>query len=372
VTRVRWSALAVATILALSARILDAQTDSASSVKVADTTGMRRRWLFLPGADWAPETGFEAAFTVITIATPKRDTLARPTTLSFYVLRSVKAQTRASFDGERWLPGNKARLQGSLSIVEYPYSFFGIGDRTTRSQEEKYLPRWIEGYVQMDRQVIPHWYVVLGWRAGYEEVRPKSPGLLQDQLVPGSRITRTLIGTLGATYDSRDNVVSSYHGQLFSLAYGASNRVLGVTYSYGRLDAEWRGFMDLGGHNVLAANAAVAGVDGTVPFDQLPVIGGGHIMRGYSAGRFRDRWVTAAQAEYRSPMVFERIGAIAFVGVGAAAPNPGDLGRARPFPSAGIGGRLQVDKLQRTALRLDYAFGAYGFGGLYLGFNQAF
>ena len=116
----------------------------------------------------------------------------------------------------------------------------------------------------------------------------------------------------------------------------------------------------------------LAGVDGTVPFDQMPVIGGSRIMRGYSAGRFRDRWVAAAQGEYRSPFWLERVGGVAFAGVGVAGGSLARLGEGRPFPSFGIGGRLQVDPVQRSALRVDYAIGAYGFGGLYVGFNQAF
>jgi len=344
----------------------------ASGARAQDSAAVRRRWLFLPGIGWTQETGVEVGFTVMTIATPRRDSVTRPTTTSTYIVRSQKGQTRGAIEMDRWLPDNRRRVQAALNAVEYPFSFFGIGDNTTAAQEERYVPRWLEGYVQVDERVRPHLYAIAGVRAGYQEVTPKSPGLLQSELVPGSRVSRTMILTAGATYDTRDNVVSARRGQRASLAYGHSAPALGASYSYGRLDADWRGFRELSGHHVIAASASVVGVDGTVPFDQYAVIGGSRIMRGYPAGRFRDRWVSAVQGEYRSPLWLERLGAVAFAGVGAAAPRPGLLTDARAFPSAGVGARLQTDKVQRTGLRVDYAFAAYGFGSLYVGFNQAF
>ncbi len=338
----------------------------------SDSASVRRRWLFLPGLGWAQETGWEAGFTVLRTVTPLRDSAARPTSTGVYGVRSQKGQTRFGLDVDRWLPGNSRRVQASLNAVEYPFSFYGIGDRTTDSMEERYTPRWIEGYVQVDERVRPRLYALYGIRAGYQEVTPKSAGLIQDQLLPGSRTSRTMIVTLGATYDSRDHVVSTRRGQRFSLAYGRSVKELGASYQFGRVDADWRWFRELPAGHVMALQANVVGVDGTVPFDRYAVVGGSRIMRGYSAGRFRDRWVSAAQAEYRSPMVLRRFGVVAFAGAGAAAPRPGLLGSVRGFPSAGVGGRLQTDPVQRTGLRLDYAWGAYAFGSLYVGFNQAF
>jgi len=355
-------------VLCLSGAMASAQTAEAPP----DSADVRRRWLALPGFGWTPETGFEVGFTVMSVSQSLRDSLARPTTFTAYVVRSTKAQTRAAIDVDRWLPGNTRRVQATVSAVEYPFAFYGIGDSTTSADEERYVPRWLEGYAQVDQRVRRGTYLVTALRAGYQEVEARSAGLIQGRAVPGSHITRTVIATVGVTYDTRDNVVSTRRGRVWSLVYGRSAPAVGATYDYGRLDAQWRAFRQAKAGHVVAAHAMLSGVDGTVPFDQMPVIGGSRIMRGYGAGRFRDRWVSAVQGEYRSPLWLERLGAVAFAGVGVAAGSLGRLAEGRPFPSIGIGGRLQVDPVQRSALRVDYAIGAYGFGGLYVGFNQAF
>jgi hypothetical protein len=48
----------------------------------------------------------------------------------------------------------------------------------------------------------------------------------------------------------------------------------------------------------------------------------GDIMRGYARGRYRDRWLLAAQGEYRSP-VRKRLGGVLFAGAGVSAPGLG-------------------------------------------------
>lgn len=360
--------LSVLTALGASAALAQATP----TVSDSSAPPPRRRFLALPGLGSSPETGWEAAFTVVLTSTSTSDTLARPVVVTAYALRSERAQTRAAVDVERWFDGNRRRLLTSLSAVEYPYSFHGIGDRTTDRDRETYTPQWIEGYLQFDQAIRRGLYLFTAARLGAQRVEPTSPGLLMDQRVPGSRSFRSAILTVGANWDTRDHVIATRSGQLASVAYGQSSPLWGGTYTYSRINAEWRGFRELAPRHVLAAHVTITGADGTVPFDQLSNIGGGNIMRGYWGGRFRDRWVVASQAEYRSPLLRNRLGMVAFGGVGHAAPRLGALSRARPFPSAGAGVRVQVDQVQRTALRVDYAVGAYGFAGLYVGFNQAF
>src|SRR6185503_6851325 len=116
-----------------------------------DSTATRSRWLFLPGLGWTQETGWEAGLTLMRVVT--YDSTRRPTTTSTYVVRSQKGQTRAAIERDYWARGNKRRVQSSLSVVEYPFSFFGIGDSTTDAQEERYTPRWLEGFLQVDARV---------------------------------------------------------------------------------------------------------------------------------------------------------------------------------------------------------------------------
>ena len=358
-------------------------TGSASPATGSDSAS-HRRWLGLPSFGSAPETGLQLGFTVLTLGGTRANDPTRPTGASLYALRSARRQTRIGLDLERWWPGNTRRLTISASALEYPLSFYGIGDRTTLAQEERYTPRSLEGYVQVDERFRGAWYALVGARFGDQSVTTQSPGLLASGALTGAHYTRTVILTAGVSHDTRDNVVATYRGHYASVAYGRSVPTLGATSSYGRFNAELRGYRPLVGTHILAAQLVVVGADGDVPFDQLPVIGGSGIMRGYSSGRFRDKVVTAAQGEYRTPLLplpflpgpLKRVavGGVAFAGVGYAVPTlSADAWRAaRALPSVGYGVRVQVDPVQRSAFRLDSAFGRYGFSGLYIGFNQAF
>jgi hypothetical protein len=116
----------------------------------------------------------------------------------------------------------------------------------------------------------------------------------------------------------------------------------------------------------------MVGVQGGAPFDQLALVGGGDIMRGYARGRYRDRWMLASQAEYRTPMA-RRIGGVLFGGAGVVAPAADELfGDRVLLPTYGAGVRFQLDTKQRSAVRVDYGRGRDGASGLYIGFNQAF
>lgn len=94
-------------------------------------------------------------------------------------------------------------------------------------------------------------------------------------------------------------------------------------------------------------------------------------MRGYVPGRFRDDWMMAAQAEFRSHIAGSW-GYALFAGAGKVAPTLGELGDARVLPSFGGGVRYRLDPKTGATIRVDYARGTPGQSGLYVSFNEAF
>jgi hypothetical protein len=115
----------------------------------------------------------------------------------------------------------------------------------------------------------------------------------------------------------------------------------------------------------------VHGTTAGASFDQVALVGGSDIMRGYAKGRYRDAWMAAAQVEYRTPFAY-RFGAVLFAGAGTVDSTASGLANGRLLATYGAGLRYQLDRGQRTAIRLDLARGADGASGLYIGFNQAF
>jgi len=96
--------------------------------------------------------------------------------------------------------------------------------------------------------------------------------------------------------------------------------------------------------------------------------GGEARMRGYYAGRYRDRNNISAQIELRQWFTPVH-GAAAWGGAGTIFPDFASLDFSKLLPTYGIGYRLN---LKGMLIRLDVGFGSHGQWSLYVGFNQAF
>jgi hypothetical protein len=125
----------------------------------------------------------------------------------------------------------------------------------------------------------------------------------------------------------------------------------GARFGYGGADVA-RAFDLFGGDRVLTLRATVDGVVGDgeeIPFVDLPTLGGTGLLRGYSTGRFRDRWAATASAEYMYP-VTEGVGAFVFTDAGRVAAAPDEL--ADRAPRVGFGFGLQAHSRRSMLARL--------------------
>jgi outer membrane translocation and assembly module TamA len=93
-------------------------------------------------------------------------------------------------------------------------------------------------------------------------------------------------------------------------------------------------------------------------------------MRGHYQGRYRDRQMVAAQAEYRVP-VWWRLGVVGFAGVGQVARDVDDFHFGALHVSAGGGLRFLVSRSKRVNARGDVAWGEDDFG-VYVALGEAF
>jgi outer membrane protein assembly factor BamA len=109
---------------------------------------------------------------------------------------------------------------------------------------------------------------------------------------------------------------------------------------------------------------------GTVPFQLMPQLGGSELLRGYFGGRFRERQLLAAQAEFRSSL-WKRIGLVAFADTGQVAHDLDGFGADRFRFSYGAGLRILLIPQEGMNLRADFGFGEDE-SGFYLAFGEAF
>ena len=358
----------------LAARVLLALPIVASpaySQASADSSVGRKRIQMLPALGSAPETGIQYGLTTFAVFERPPLEATRPSAAVAYAIRTAKSQTRFGVEGERWTRGNARRVAGSVVWQEYPLPFYGIGDGAPESEKEIFSQRGIEASASIQQRLVRSLYGQSTLRVLDQTIAPDSVGMLRNSGLTGTTGGRIVELTLGALDDTRDNLFAPKHGRFVQLSYGRSTGALGSEFSYGRLRLDARAYRAVGSAGVMAGQLLAVGVDGDAPFDQIALVGGGDIMRGYSRGRFRDRWFTGAQGEYRSPVRY-RVGGVVFGGAGVVASRAGALTEARLLPTYGAGLRVQIDPRQRTSVRFDYGRGLAGNSGLYIGFNQAF
>jgi outer membrane protein assembly factor BamA len=117
--------------------------------------------------------------------------------------------------------------------------------------------------------------------------------------------------------------------------------------------------------DTLAFSGLVELTSGDLPFFALPTLGGGETQRGYITGRFRDKALWQAAAEWRFWVVprgigitrsirIERLGLAPFYEVGSVADDGVSLFDAKLRHSYGIGLRLTLERA--APFRVDIGF----------------
>jgi hypothetical protein len=332
-----------------------------------------------------------------------------------YASRTTLGQEDYGVIWQRWLDHRDMPAGGVLTeerswvrvVVSYDHTltdrFYGLGPETRWGDETSYSDRSEVVGVLMHTS-LPHagddWVVTLGSRLEHNRLGsghvPDWPSTEQvyPGLVAAGDDQQSAWVTAALSYDTRDSQSNPYHGgqveagvdaQPWSREEGqpgvGSGEIWHVNASY---VVAVPGLFHSGGDaheenpptDVLAIGGFVTWVDGTLPFWDLPSLGGADTLRGYIGGRFTDRAAWHLAAEYRlwtiarglritDSIRIERIGVAPFVEVGSVADSLSQLATTAKHESYGLSFRTE---LERTALfRFDVGFSAEG-----MAFNLAY
>jgi outer membrane protein assembly factor BamA len=123
--------------------------------------------------------------------------------------------------------------------------------------------------------------------------------------------------------------------------------------------------------DTLAFHLQTSTTAGDLPFYSIPTLGGKHTLRGFIAGRFRDRSMWHASAEYRfwvltrgfripftKALRVERVGLAFFGDTGSVADDWPDIFSSRVWASGGVGLRITLER--DAPFRVDVGFSTEG------------
>ena len=367
-TKIPWIILCLAQIAFLCG------SGRAREIEEASKPAGKSSFVVLPIVFYTPETKFAGGIGGLFAFRPRSAKASdRPSSISFYAIITQLKQFRTNWEPSLYLSHEKYLISGKLTLERFPGKYWGIGNGTADSAEEDFRPRMISLEAAFQTKLFPKKPLYAGLTFVLENFKVMKTA--PDQALASGKIPGSSGGTiLGAgfilSWDSRDNVFFPRRGDYWQLTTYFNGKTLGGDFSYTSAKLNIRHYIPLFRSHVLAFQGILQLARGNPPFNRYAALGGDMMMRGYYTGRFRDRALVAAQAEYRMP-VWWRFGLVGFAGVGDVAPNLGAFRFGYLKSSMGFGIRFKIVPREGANLRVDFAWGK-NTSGVYFTAGEAF
>lgn len=340
-----------------------------------DTTAKAEPQLIVyPIAAYAPETSFEFGISSLYVRYAKGDTnnrLSEINGLAFYTLANQYGgilEHAIYSDKNRWF------FLGKMKFQSFPLSYYGIGPTTTSTKLATVDAISFQAKERVLHKIHGNFYGGLELDLQHlGNVNFATESTDSFPLPLGHQGSTNLGIGAGILYDNRHNVLNVREGFFAEAALLHYNDAVISSYKFTSLFTDFRYFHPVRKRNVIAVHAYGQFTFGNAPFNQLALMGGESMMRGYYLGRFRDKHYLATQVEYRMlPFSFaKRFGAVVFASTGSVFNNsdpfhPNDL-----LLAGGAGLRFQLFPKKDVWLRFDLAFTNEG-NGVYIFIGEAF
>ncbi|HEY4107697.1 BamA/TamA family outer membrane protein [Puia sp.] len=287
-------------------------------------------------------------------------------------LYTTRSQFVMAINGSIYFPGERFILNEQLSYSSFPDDFWGLGKRAPDTSKESY--KFKQYYVYLHPQFLIAKSLFLGVPYQFQRVLDvdyRHGGLFDTQNVLGRNGYHISGLGLSLTYDTRNNAFSPDKGMMAQFYFDHFASVFGSDYQYTSYVIDLRRFLRIYKQQVLAIQIFGSFNTGETPLRSLSYLGGANTMRGYYAGRFRDKNAAVVQAEYRFPL-FWRIGGVGFADAGNVGPELTDINFRHFKYSYGGGLRVALNQKEKLNLRLDYGVAKGSSQGFYLQLGEAF
>lgn len=331
------------------------------------------KFLLYPTLAYSPETRLEVGLSSLLLYYAKRDTMNRLSEISALTFFTLNKQFGAWFDHFLYSDKDKWFFLGRLRLQRFPLLYFGIGPD---AQEENRLTINAD-YLLIRERVLRNIgkNLFLGLETDFQKVSRTSIEAGNGALAKPIGADGSLnIGLgLGLVYDNRHNALNVRKGLFAEAAFLQYGKPIGGDFNFRTLNIDTRLFKTVAKNQVLATQLYGQFMGGSVPFNQMALIGGESLMRGYYLGRFRDKNMVVAQAEYRFlPFPFsKRLGGAVFASAGAVAARVGDFSVRNVLPAGGAGVRFLLFPKKDIFIRFDVAVTREG-TNLYIFTGEAF
>lgn len=344
---------------------------------INDTTETQDpQFIAYPTLAYAPETRWEFGLSGLLVYYAQRDTANRISEVNGFTFYTLQKQYGLWLDHALYTHENQWSFLGKLRYQNFPLLYFGVGPNTP----PEYIARVDAQQINIRERALKKVWKNLfaGLEVDFQRISSVSfvPNGQVDFVKPlGYEGSKNLGLGAGIVYDKRHNVINVRDGAFVELAFLHYDKRWGSTYSFSSISSDNRIYKSINKRDVLAAQAFGQFSIGQPPFNQLSMMGGESLMRGYYAGRYRDRNQIAAQVEYRMlPLPFSftsRWGATVFGGAGTVFHKFNTFSTKDVVWAGGAGLRFLLYRKKDIFTRFDIAFTEEG-KGFYFFIGEAF
>jgi len=346
---------------------------------INDTSDISQpQFIIYPTVAYAPETSWEIGLSSLLVYYAKKDTTNRISEINAFTFFTLENQYGLWFDHAIYSDKDKWFFLGRIRFQSFPLFYHGIGS----DSPEDYIARVDANQIFIKERVLRKIKndLFIGLEMDFQRLSavdfvPAEGANGIRELPLGSQGSTNLGFGIGLVHDNRHNVLNVRKGFFSELALLHYNQIWGSTYDFTSVISDTRLYRSVGENNVFAAQLLGQFNSGDVPFNQLALMGGESIMRGYYYGRYRDKNQIAAQIEYRFlPIPFgftDRIGAAVFAGAGKVFPELDNFDLNNIVVSGGAGVRFLLFPKKDIYTRFDVAFTQEG-PGFYLFIGESF
>lgn len=333
------------------------------------------RLLIYPTVGYAPETNLELGFSGLYVYYANKDTANRLSEINAFAFYTLEQQYGLFLDHALYSDQDRWFYLGKIRYQSFPLLYYGIGPVAPVDYRARVDANFTTIKERVLRQIAPSLY--LGAEFDLQSLSGVNFVQADDNPIEepiGSEGSTNFGAGLGLVYDDRHNVLNVRHGNFAELAFLRYDAFWGSDYSFTTVISDNRIFRPVNKRDVLAVQLyGQFTMAGQAPFNQLSLMGGESLMRGYYLGRYRDDHMLAAQVEYRMlPFSFTKyFGASVFLGAGQVFNADRDLRLDNFLPAGGVGFKYNLFPQKDIFVRLDFAFTRDG-NGIYFFIGEAF
>lgn len=334
---------------------------------VIDTTAAGKpSFRIYPTLAYSPETALEIGVSTLFIYNAKEDTANRLSEINAFTFVTLENQYGIWLDNALYTDKDKWFFLGRSRFQRFPLLYYGLGANAPADYPARIDANYFLFRQRALRRLAPNLF--LGPEIDYQHLY--NTGFIIDEAGLSPEPPLGVGGSanlgLGAAivYDNRHNVLNVRKGYFAELGFLGYSSFLGSDYRFNGINVDVRGYHPIQRSNVLAWQFIGNFLHGEVPFNQMALIGGETMMRGYYYGRYRDRNLLAGQLEFRMlPFAFsKRLGGTLFAGSASVAPAVRDF-RLRDFKlSGGAGLRYLLFPKKDIFVRFDVGVTREGVG----------